>query len=181
MTFSTGWRLLRDVGCAPASATKVAPWQGRRDSNPRPSVLETGALPTELLPFDGPANRTGARDASGLWPLAGLAMGRVDTLERAVLLEFDALTVIELVLHGDVVAALALGALKGDLDALVVLCHWKSAHFKILVTRPAPTVRPPSRIAKRKPSSIAIALPNSTTIATLSPGITISTPSANFT
>ena len=24
--------------------------QGRRDLNPRPSVLETGALPTELLP-----------------------------------------------------------------------------------------------------------------------------------
>ena len=29
-------------------------------------------------------------------------------------------------------------------------------YFKILATTPAPTVRPPSRIAKRKPSSIAI-------------------------
>src|SRR5215831_8261190 len=28
--------------------------QGRRDSNPRPSVLETDALPTELLPYRGP-------------------------------------------------------------------------------------------------------------------------------
>ena len=26
-------------------------WQGRGDSNPRPSVLETDALPTELHPF----------------------------------------------------------------------------------------------------------------------------------
>src|SRR4030095_3046415 len=26
-------------------------WQGRRDSNPQPSVLETDALPLELLPF----------------------------------------------------------------------------------------------------------------------------------
>src|SRR6185312_17430423 len=26
-------------------------WQGRRDSNPRPSVLETDALPAELHPF----------------------------------------------------------------------------------------------------------------------------------
>ena len=26
-------------------------WQGQRDSNPRPSVLETDALPTELYPF----------------------------------------------------------------------------------------------------------------------------------
>ena len=26
-------------------------WQGLRDSNPRPSVLETDALPTELNPY----------------------------------------------------------------------------------------------------------------------------------
>jgi hypothetical protein len=26
-------------------------WQGQRDSNPRPSVLETDALPTELYPY----------------------------------------------------------------------------------------------------------------------------------
>ncbi len=29
----------------------VRKWQGRRDSNPRPSVLETDALPTELHPY----------------------------------------------------------------------------------------------------------------------------------
>ncbi len=45
------------------------------------------------------------------------------------------------------------------------------------VTRPAPTVRPPSRIAKRMCCSIAIGVINITSIATLSPGITISTPS----
>ena len=50
----------------------------------------------------------------------------------------------------------------------------------ILVTRPAPTVRPPSRMAKRNPSSMAIGLPNSTVIVTLSPGITISVPSGNW-
>src|SRR6476660_1338667 len=37
--------------------------QGRRDSNPQPPVLETGALPIELLPF-------------GTWPLE-LASGPV--------------------------------------------------------------------------------------------------------
>ena len=26
-------------------------WQGRQDSNPRPAVLETAALPTELHPY----------------------------------------------------------------------------------------------------------------------------------
>ena len=46
-------------------------------------------------------------------------------------------------------------------------------------TTPEPTVRPPSRIAKRNSLSIAIGVINSTTISTLSPGITISVPSGN--
>jgi hypothetical protein len=48
-------------------------------------------------------------------------------------------------------------------------------------TTPAPTVRPPSRIANRRPSSIAIGAIRFTYIDTLSPGITISVPSGNFT
>src|SRR5688500_4690438 len=43
-------------------------------------------------------------------------------------------------------------------------------------TVPAPTVRPPSLIANRRPFSMAIGAINSMSIATLSPGITISTP-----
>jgi len=54
-------------------------------------------------------------------------------------------------------------------------------HSMISVTRPAPTVRPPSRIAKRRPFSIAIGLIRCTSRDTLSPGITISTPSGSFT
>src|SRR5690606_31913947 len=50
-----------------------------------------------------------------------------------------------------------------------------------LATTPAPTVRPPSRIAKRRPCSIAIGAISVTTIFTLSPGITISVPSGNCT
>ena len=46
-------------------------------------------------------------------------------------------------------------------------------------TTPAPTVRPPSRIAKRSSLSIAIGVISSTVISTLSPGITISVPSGN--
>jgi len=52
-------------------------------------------------------------------------------------------------------------------------------HLMILATTPAPTVRPPSRIANRRPSSIATGLINVTFIFTLSPGITISTPSGS--
>jgi len=44
----------------------------------------------------------------------------------------------------------------------------------IFETTPEPTVRPPSRIAKRTPSSMAIALCSSTEIFTLSPGMHIS-------
>ena len=54
-------------------------------------------------------------------------------------------------------------------------------HLRILATTPAPTVRPPSRIAKRRPSSIATGLISDTFIFTLSPGITISVPSGSST
>lgn len=51
-------------------------------------------------------------------------------------------------------------------------------HYSIIVaTFPDPTVLPPSRIAKRRPCSIATGWINSTVISTLSPGIHISTPS----
>ena len=54
-------------------------------------------------------------------------------------------------------------------------------HLRILVTRPAPTVRPPSRIANLRPSSIAIGWIISTRISVLSPGMTISVPSGRCT
>src|SRR3546814_7049690 len=54
-------------------------------------------------------------------------------------------------------------------------------HLMIFATTPAPTVRPPSRIAKRRPSSIATGLISVTAIFTLSPGITISVRSEEHT
>ena len=51
----------------------------------------------------------------------------------------------------------------------------------ILATTPAPTVRPPSRIAKRRPSSMATGLIRVAMKLMLSPGITISTPSFSST
>ena len=80
-----------------------AGWQGQRESNPQPSVLETDALPIELCP-----------------------------------------------------------------------CSLIPGYSMILATTPAPTVRPPSRMAKRRPSSMAIGLISLTVMLTLSPGITIS-------
>ncbi len=49
-----------------------------------------------------------------------------------------------------------------------------------LVTTPAPTVRPPSRIAKRSCSSIAMGVFRVTSILTLSPGMHISAPPRRF-
>src|SRR5262245_60933954 len=51
----------------------------------------------------------------------------------------------------------------------------------MLATTPAPTVRPPSRMAKRSFSSMAIGTISSTVMVTLSPGITISVPSGRCT
>ena len=50
-------------------------------------------------------------------------------------------------------------------------------YFSILETTPEPTVWPPSRIAKRMPSSMATGVISSTCISTLSPGMHISVPS----
>ena len=55
----------------------------------------------------------------------------------------------------------------------------KENYSIILVITPAPTVLPPSLIANLNPSSNATGYINSTSISTLSPGITISLPSGN--
>ena len=56
-----------------------------------------------------------------------------------------------------------------------------SDYSSMSITRPEPTVRPPSRIAKRRPFSIAIGVMSSTFISTWSPGMHISTPSGSLT
>src|ERR1019366_9300461 len=77
-------------------------------------------------------------------------------------------------LRGGLVQDAVVEGLQPDADLLSVVGHL--AYFKILVTRPEPTVRPPSRIEKVRPSSMAMGLPSSTVISVLSPGITISVP-----
>src|SRR5689334_11759872 len=60
------------------------------------------------------------------------------------------------------------------------LRFYLDCYAKILVTTPEPTVLPPSRTAKRSFSSMAIGAWSSTSIVTLSPGITISAPPSSF-
>src|SRR6266571_1273739 len=65
--------------------------------------------------------------------------------------------------------------LQPDPDFLALHGHYSIT----FATTPAPTVLPPSRMAKRKPCSIAIGAIKLTTIFTLSPGITISVPAGS--
>src|SRR2546426_676757 len=57
----------------------------------------------------------------------------------------------------------------------------RTAYSVISVTTPAPTVRPPSRIANRNSFSIATGVIRSIVIVTLSPRITISPPARHVT
>src|SRR5207302_805639 len=66
--------------------------------------------------------------------------------------------------------------LEPDPDPL--LCHL--SYSKTFVTTPAPTVCPPSRTAKRSPSSSAIGVMRVTSMLALSPGMIISVPAASF-
>src|SRR5438270_8812027 len=56
-----------------------------------------------------------------------------------------------------------------------------SAYLTTSVATPEPTVLPPSRIAKRRPGSMAIGSPRVISMTTLSPGMVISTPSGSLT
>ncbi len=56
---------------------------------------------------------------------------------------------------------------------------FREYYSMIVATRPDPTVRPPSRIAKRSPCSIATGWISSIVISTLSPGMHISVPSGS--
>ena len=115
---------------------------------------------------------TGALDTA----LPYLSVDSVLATPRAVLGELQALWVTALILHGGVITLPAITASHSyygpDLPLLPCHCLYSST----LVITPAPTVRPPSLIAKRSPGSIATGLMSFIPIFTLSPGMIISTP-----
>ncbi len=112
--------------------------------------------------------------------------------KTAIFFKFKFLRSIFLVFCGRIVPLLALCTGKcNNISHFSVLYHTEGAqHYTcplplnysiIELTTPAPTVRPPSRIANRKPSSIAMGVIRFTVHATLSPGITISVPAGSST
>jgi hypothetical protein len=163
-----------------ARPTNLAGEEGLEPPHP---VLETGGLPLNLLPYThsppatGPALRCRAS-------LLHFAMHGVFPAAVAKFLRLQALGMFLPVLGGRVVPVLAIVALERDKFAHGVWSlslYLFDGYSMISVTAPAPTVWPPSRIAKRKPFSRATGVINAISIATLSPGITISTPAGNFT
>src|SRR5215472_1030778 len=116
---------------------------------PRVLVLERAADHAVDVLLGGQGNRSGDRRTA---PLGGVD----DLLGRPVQL-------------------LVVVALEPDPD--LPLRHGLVPYLMISVTTPAPTVRPPSRIAKRRPWSMAIGWISSIFMLVLSPGMTISWPS----
>src|SRR6267143_2669779 len=70
---------IRLVPAGPQSRTPSVPWQAKRESNPQPSVLETDALPVELLACV-PPSLNNLRDDARADGLAALADGKPQAL-----------------------------------------------------------------------------------------------------
>jgi len=109
------------------------------------------------------------------YSLFRLSMRCVLPTPPTVLFHLETVGRLPLVLRRVVVPALTVGAGEDD-----DVSHVAGLYSTISVMVPEPTVRPPSRIANRSPFSSATGVINSTDTDTLSPGITISTPSGRF-
>ena len=144
-------------------------WQARRESNPQPPVLETGALPIELLACisDSPGRTQPGATQSTLatWfpcePCATCSSGRTSSSSGArsssscssSWCSCDACTRCTPELN-DVSHGLPQPPARAAGSRLAARGS-RPTYCRISVTVPAPTVRPPSRIANRNPFSSA--------------------------
>ncbi len=118
--------------------------------------------------------------------LLGFAMRSVFLATRTKLTKLKTIRIVTPILLGSVITLFAVIALKCNdrtniflLGSHSILPTFFLCYVIILVTTPAPTVKPPSRMANFEPCSNATGTINSTVRFTLSPGITISTPSGS--
>jgi hypothetical protein len=171
----------RPLGRFPRCLSRAPPRQklaGEEGFEPPHPVLETGGLPLNLLPCISEPRLEVRRAAPDLTreALFHFLMGRVLPASVAILLRFEPVRMFLPVLRGRVVAIFAFAALQCN-----DFSHGPLPYSMISVTAPAPTVCPPSRIAKRSPFSSATGVISEISADTLSPGITISTPCGSFT
>jgi len=120
---------------------------------------------------------------------------RVFATEPAILVQIELVRRVSFILRRGIIFTLAFTASEkydfphcsSPSSTLILIIAWRrhppdAIFYSITsVITPAPTVLPPSRMAKRRPWSMAIGVMSSTLQVMLSPGITISTPSASFT
>ncbi len=171
-------------------------WQGQQGSNPRPAVLETAALPTELYPYSEPipARRPyPGRRRSDHVPAAPFLIARRESFKRFLtkMAAFPgrhflacrsrACSAMPATMPAPVQIALARHLHRLSCRRPLLARCIRDRYSTMLATMPAPTVRPPSRMAKRSFSSMAIGTISSTSTVTLSPGITISVPAGSDT
>ena len=153
--------------------------QGREDSNPQPADLESAALPLELLPYRIPQierfeslPRVQRSREEPFFPQFRIGQDPTGSPSSPSGASQSA----ELV---RIRRRRYRGRARSPSHGNDVQTSKTSRYLMILATTPAPTVRPPSRIAKRRPSSMAIAWISSTLTLALSPGMHISAPSTS--
>ena len=136
--------------------------------------------------FEPPSPGFGIRCSSrwSYWPnlpLLRFFVGCVGMAESAILLELQFFRRRPLIFSRCIISSLALTAFEcNNISHLFssLICELCCLYYSITSeTTPAPTVRPPSRIANRNSFSRAIGVISSPVNSTLSPGITISIPS----
>lgn len=126
------------LGTSPKEADKL--WQDRQESNPQPPVLETGALPVELLSCNIISQRL-ALLVNCVFPAGG-----------AELLQLHSVRMLAFVSGRSIITILTLFASQYD-----YISHFDTLYYSMMEeTTPLPMVCPPSRIAKRSPCSMAM-------------------------
>ena len=106
-----------------------------------------------------------------------LSVESMSATTRAIFLNFQSLGVTPSVLGSSIRSLLALGA--GEMNYNSRFSFFGHIYSMMRLKVPAPTVLPPSRMAKRSPFSKATWEISFIFTVTLSPGMTISTPSGN--
>ena len=122
-------------------------WQARRDSNPQHPDLESDALPLELLACNDPFRIMDLISAAILVILFGFLVRRMLATKSAIFTKLQLIRCCAFIFGRRIISAFAFSARKGNNNS-----HLKnslSIYSIISLTTPAPTVRPPSRTAKR--------------------------------
>jgi hypothetical protein len=156
--------------CGLAPTSRSPGWRRGRDSNPRWLLRQSGFQDRRDRPL---CHLSRLRLGAASWH------GRRESNPQPTVLETATLP-IELLPYPTNFSP-NLSDKKGDGEFISASRFKSPTYFITSLTRPAPIVRPPSRIAKRWPFSIATGAISSISTETLSPGMTISTPCGSVT